>query len=178
MLQFMPLWPHLLSIFQKLVCQFHCLILKNVSHQNTYLFCIYCIYFFCLMGSYLPCIYFFCLMGSTLYLFFLFDGVLSRIKIPTSVGSSKKQDLFDGVLSRIKIPTSVGSSKKQESSRKTHISALLTMPKPSTMWITINCGKFWKRWEYQTPWPTSWEICRQVRKQQVELDIEQQTVSK
>ena len=156
MLQFMPLWPHLLSIFQKLVCQFHCLILKNVSHQNTYLFCIYCIYFFCLMGSYLPCIYFFCLMGSTLYLFFLFDGVLSRIKIPTSVGSSKKQ----------------------ESSRKTHISALLTMPKPSTMWITINCGKFWKRWEYQTPWPTSWEICRQVRKQQVELDIEQQTVSK
>ena len=46
------------------------------------------------------------------------------------------------------IPT--GSWKKQESSRKTSISALLTMPKPSTMWITINCGKFRKRWEYQT----------------------------
>ena len=41
-------------------------------------------------------------------------------------------------------------SKKQESSRKTSISALLTMPKPLTMWITINCGKFFKRWEYQT----------------------------
>ena len=50
----------------------------------------------------------------------------------------------------IKLPTSVGSSKQQESSRKTSISALLTMPKPLTVWITINCGKFFKRWEYQT----------------------------
>ena len=49
-----------------------------------------------------------------------------------------------------KLPTSTGSWKKQESSRKTSISALLTMPKPLTVWITINCGKFWKRWEYQT----------------------------
>jgi len=50
----------------------------------------------------------------------------------------------------IKFPTSAGSSKKQESSRKTSISALLTRPKPLTVWITINCGKFWKRQEYQT----------------------------
>ena len=50
----------------------------------------------------------------------------------------------------IKLPTSAGSSKKQESSRKTSISAVLTMPKPLTVWITINCGKFFKRWEYQT----------------------------
>ena len=42
----------------------------------------------------------------------------------------------------IKLPTSAGSSKKQESSRKTSISALLTMPKPLAVWITINCGKF------------------------------------
>ena len=42
----------------------------------------------------------------------------------------------------IKLPTSAGSSKKQESFRKTSISALLTMPKPLTVWITINCGKF------------------------------------
>ena len=48
----------------------------------------------------------------------------------------------------IKLPTSAGSWKKQESSRKTPISALLTMPKPLTVWITRNCGKFWKRWEY------------------------------
>ena len=78
----------------------------------------------------------------------------------------------------IKLPTSAGSYKKQESSRKTSISALLTMPKPLTVWITINCGKFWKRWEYQTTWSASWEICMQVRKQQLELDMEQQTGSK
>ena len=77
----------------------------------------------------------------------------------------------------IKLPTSAGSWKKQESSRKTYISALLTMPKPLTVWITRNCGKFWKRWEYQTTWPASWEICMQVRKQQLELDMEQQTGS-
>ena len=50
----------------------------------------------------------------------------------------------------IKLPTSIGPSKKQESSRKTSTSALLTMPKPLTVWITRNCGKFFKRWEYQT----------------------------
>ena len=50
----------------------------------------------------------------------------------------------------IKLPTSAGSWKKQKSSRKTSISAFLTMPKPLIVWITINCGKFFKRWEYQT----------------------------
>ena len=45
----------------------------------------------------------------------------------------------------IKLPTSAGSLKKQESSRKTSISALLTMPKTMTVWITTNCGKFFKR---------------------------------
>ena len=50
----------------------------------------------------------------------------------------------------IKLPTSTGSWKKQESSRKTSTSALLTMPKPLAVWITINCGKFWRRWEYKT----------------------------
>ena len=49
-----------------------------------------------------------------------------------------------------KLPTSTGSLKKQESSKKTSISALLTMPKPLTMWIITNCGKYLKRWEYQT----------------------------
>ena len=47
-----------------------------------------------------------------------------------------------------------------------------------TVWITINCGKFWKRWEYQTTWPAPWEISMQVRKQQLELGMEQQTGSK
>ena len=68
--------------------------------------------------------------------------------------------------------------KKQKSSRKTSISALLTMPKPLTVWITINCGKLWKRWEYQNTWPASWKMYMQVRKQQLELDMEQQTGSK
>ena len=78
----------------------------------------------------------------------------------------------------IKLPTSIGSSKKQESSRKKSISALLPIPKPLTVWIPINCRKFFKRWEYQNTWPVSWEICMQVRKQQLELDMEQQTGSK
>ena len=50
----------------------------------------------------------------------------------------------------IKLPTSAGSWKKQKSFRKTSTSALLTMPKPLTVWITINSGKFFKKWEYQT----------------------------
>ena len=66
----------------------------------------------------------------------------------------------------------------QESSRKTSPSALLTTQKPLTVWITTNYGKLWKRWEYQTSLPDSWEICVQVKKQQLELDMEQQTGSK
>ena len=42
----------------------------------------------------------------------------------------------------------------------------------------INCGKFWKRWEYQTTWPASWETYMQVRKQHLELDMKQQSGSK
>ena len=61
---------------------------------------------------------------------------------------------------RDQIATFAGSWKKQESSRKTSISALLTMPKPLTVWITINCGKFWKRWEYHHNWVTelNWNV--------------------
>ena len=64
------------------------------------------------------------------------------------------------------------------SSRKTSTSASLTTLKPLTVWITANCGKFFKRWEYQTILPASWEICIQVKKQQLELDMEQLTCSK
>ena len=60
----------------------------------------------------------------------------------------------------------------------TGFSDLLTMPKPMTVWTTTTSGKFWKRWEYQTTWPATWEIYMQVRKQQLELDMEQQTGSK
>ena len=50
----------------------------------------------------------------------------------------------------------------------------------SSLWLcgSQQTGKFWKRWEYQATWPASWEICMQVKKQQLELDMGQQTVSK
>ena len=59
-----------------------------------------------------------------------------------------KLDLEKAEEPEIKLPTSSGSSNKQEGSRKTSISASLTMPKPLTMWITTNCRKFFKKWEY------------------------------
>ena len=65
----------------------------------------------------------------------------------------------------IKLQTSLASLKKQESSRNTSTAALVTVPKPLTVWKTINCGKLLKRWEYQTTLPASWEICMQVKKQ-------------
>ena len=80
--------------------------------------------------------------------------------------------------SEIKLPTSTGSSKKQESSIKNIYFCFIDYAKPLTVWITINCRKFWKRWEYQTTWLASWEIYMQVGKQQLELDMEQQTGSK
>ena len=52
------------------------------------------------------------------------------------------------------------------------------MPKPLTVCGTPQTGKFWKRWEYQNTWPAPWEVCMQVKKQQLELDMEQQTGSK
>ena len=68
--------------------------------------------------------------------------------------------------------------KKQETSRKTSTSALLIMLKPLIMWITTNYRTFLKRWEHQTTLLASWEICMHVKKQQLELDMEQQTGSK
>ena len=59
-----------------------------------------------------------------------------------------KLDLEKAEEPEIKLPTPVGSLKKQEHSRKTSTSVLLTMPKPLIVWITTNCGKFFKRWEY------------------------------
>ena len=76
----------------------------------------------------------------------------------------------------IKLPTSTGSSKQQESSRKTSTSALLTISKP-LLCGSQQTGKF-LRWEYQTTLPASSEICMQVKKEQLELDMEQQTGSK
>ena len=66
-----------------------------------------------------------------------------------------KLDLEKAEEPEIKLPTSVGSSQKQENFRKTSISALLTTPKPLIVWITTNGGKFFKRWEYQNILPAT-----------------------
>ena len=79
---------------------------------------------------------------------------------------------------RDQIASTLWVTEKAESSRKISTSALLTRPKALTMWITTNRGKFFKRREYQTTWPASWEICIQVKKQQLELYMEQQSGSK
>ena len=78
----------------------------------------------------------------------------------------------------IKLPSSTGSSNKQEFQKKKIYFWFIDYAKPLTVQITTNYRKFFKRWECQTTWPASWEICMQVRKQQLELDMEQQTGSK
>ena len=77
----------------------------------------------------------------------------------------------------IKLPTSAGSWKKQEFQKNIYF-CFIDYAKAFDCVDHINCGKFWERWEYQTTWPASWETCLQVRKQQLELDMEQQTGSK
>ena len=89
-----------------------------------------------------------------------------------------KLDLEKAEEPETKFPTSIRSSKKQESSSKTSTSALLITPKSLSVWITTNCETFLKRCEYQNTWPASWEICMQIKRQQLELDMEQQTGSK
>ena len=78
----------------------------------------------------------------------------------------------------IKLPTFAESQGKQENFRKVSTAASLTMLKSLTVWITINCAKFLKTWEYQTTLPVSQETCLQTRKPQLEPDMEQQTGSK
>ena len=84
-----------------------------------------------------------------------------------------KLDLEKAEEPEIKLPTSIRSLEKQESSRKTSTSALLTTPKPLIVWITTNFGKFFKTWEYQATLPAFWASCMQVKKQQLELEMEQ-----
>ena len=86
-----------------------------------------------------------------------------------------KLDLEKAKEPEIKSPTSTGSYKKQGNSIKISTSASLAMLNPLILWITTNYGKFLKRWEYQTTLPTFWETCMEVKKQQLELDMEQQT---
>ena len=77
----------------------------------------------------------------------------------------------------IKLPTSIGSLKKQKSSRKTSTSGFCFFFYYAKAFDCIKVS-FFKRWEYQPIWPASWEICIQVRKQQLEMDMKQQASSK
>ena len=88
-----------------------------------------------------------------------------------------KLDLEKAEEAEIKLPTSAGLSKKQEFQKNIYY-CFIEWSKPLTMWITTNCGKFFKRGEYQTTLPASWEICMQVKKQQWEPDMEQRIGSR
>ena len=89
-----------------------------------------------------------------------------------------KLDLENTEEPEMALPTSIGSWKKQESSRKNIYFCFTDYAKA---FDCVDHNKLWKilkEWEYQTTWPASWEICMQVRKQQLELDMKQQTGSK
>ena len=75
-----------------------------------------------------------------------------------------------------KLLMSIGSSKKQEFQKNIYF-FFTDYTKAFDCVNTTNCGKFWKRWEYQTTWPASWEICMQVKTQQLEPDMKQGTGS-
>ena len=94
-----------------------------------------------------------------------------------SQGLLEKKSIKEGA-SNLSLIDLLGSKKKAREFHKNIYLALLTTPKPLTVWIMTNCGKFLERWEYQTTWPASWEICMQVKKQHLELDMDQQTGSK
>ena len=91
-----------------------------------------------------------------------------------------KLDLEKAEEQEIKLLTSVASLKKKESSRKSIYFCFTDYAKifDCVDQFPTNCGKFLKRWEYQTTLPSSWEICMQVKKQQLQLDMKQQTASK
>ena len=89
-----------------------------------------------------------------------------------------KLDLKMAEEPEIKLPTSVGSSKKQESSKNNIYFCLIDYTKA---FDCVAHNKLWKilqEWEYQTTLPASWEMCIQIKKQYLELDMEQQTGSK
>ena len=89
-----------------------------------------------------------------------------------------KLDLEKAEEPEIILPTSGLIIEKARELQQNIYFCFIDYAKPLTVWITTNCEKFLKTWEYQTTWPASWETCMQVKKQQLELDMEQQTGSK
>ena len=93
-------------------------------------------------------------------------------ELPDVQASFKKAEKTE-----INLPTS-GESLKMWEYQKNIYFCFIDYAKAFAVWITTACGKSWKRWEYQTTWPASWETCVQVKKQQLELDMEHQGASK
>ena len=89
-----------------------------------------------------------------------------------------KLDLEKAEEPDLKLPTFVRSQRNEENSEKTSTSDSLTLLKSLTVWTVTSCRKFFKRWEYQTTIPAFWETCIQIKKQQLELDMEQKSDSK
>ena len=121
------------------------------------------------------------MLGESAYLF-LPHNAACWISVPlpgTEPGPQQQKPRILGdqgtpkkVFFKVRIPYKLKSQNKW----KVKITAFLLLYwLRQTLWL---CGKFFKRWEYQTIWPASWEICMQVKKQQRELDMEQQTGSK
>ena len=88
-----------------------------------------------------------------------------------------KLDLENAEEPKIKFPTSIGSLKKAREFQKNIYFCFIDYAKALDC-VDHNCGKFFRRWDYQTTWPASWEICIKDRKQQLELDMKQQIGSK
>ena len=91
-----------------------------------------------------------------------------------------QDDFRKGRETRVKLSTSSWSSKKKTKTREFQKNIYFCFIDSAKAFDCVdhNKLKFWKRWEYQTTWPASWETCMQVKKQQLELDMEQQTGAK
>ena len=117
---------------------------------------------------------------SLLYIFCPSEGKIKRWRIIRKWRGRRRRKINKECGNTCWVIKKAREFQKKKKNTHTHTStfALLTMPKHLTVWITTNCGKFFKRWQYQATWPASWEICMQVKKQQLELDMQQQTGSK
>ena len=137
------------------------------SQSSLFYIFIQVIFFFSFWFSPYMCVISFVAVHSSQILYSVFSFVLSIFSlfflVSTEISSNSKIFFFFffAILSR-----------------KTSTSGSSAMLKPLTLWITTGCGKFFKRWEYQITLPVSWKICMQVKKQQLEPEMEQWTGSK
>ena len=135
-------------------------------------------YLFIFLNRFIDIYFTFCIIHSFKVYSWMFL-VYSQVLMPLHRGAATIEVNFSTSAS-LQIETHILSLKKQESSRKKQniYFSFIDYAKAFDCVDHKNCGKFFKRWEYQTTWPAFWEICMQVKKQQLELDMEQQTGSR